>query len=399
MTVAEILMEVLTSAGVRYLFGNPGTTELPFLDALPDSGLEYVVGLQEAVAVAAADGYAQASGQVGVVNVHVAPGVANSLSILHNAARARAVGDRSRRRAAPCRRRAPCHRRRRRGPCPGAPRAGRPGRAPGRPRPRRARVSPHQLPQRSPAVAGRALPGAERRQEGAGGLRCAPRRRSERLHVVPPRAGRAFPARAAGRPDRRRSMGDRAQLPRDAGHRRRPQGHAGRADGGARRADERGRPRRRGRAGAADRRGTSGGGGPDAGGGGGGGRPRPHLAGLPDAHAGLRRPRRCGGRGRVGDVIALRPALPAGGRPGSFFGSKTGTLGWGMGAAVGVQLGAPGRKGIATIGDGSVMYAPQALWTAAHYRLPITYVVPNNASYAILKSGMLSLGLQSAKRG
>src|SRR5712691_2533152 len=45
------------------------------------------------------------------------------------------------------------------------------------------------------------------------------------------------------------------------------------------------------------------------------------------------------------------------------------------------------------------MYAPQALWTAAHYRLPITYVVPNNASYAILKSGMLSLGLASAKRG
>jgi benzoylformate decarboxylase len=84
--------------------------------------------------------------------------------------------------------------------------------------------------------------------------------------------------------------------------------------------------------------------------------------------------------------------------PGSFFGSKTGTLGWGMGAAIGVQLASPGRKVIATIGDGSVMYSPQALWTAAHYRLPITYVVPNNASYAILKSGMLSLGLDSAKR-
>jgi benzoylformate decarboxylase len=46
-----------------------------------------------------------------------------------------------------------------------------------------------------------------------------------------------------------------------------------------------------------------------------------------------------------------------------------------------------------------VMYAPQALWTAAHYRLPITYVVPNNASYAILKAGMVSLGLESAARG
>src|SRR5439155_1085218 len=76
-------------AGVRYLFGNPGTTELPFLDALADSGLEYVLGLQEATAVAAADGYAQAAGTIGVVNVHVAPGLANGLSILHSAARAK----------------------------------------------------------------------------------------------------------------------------------------------------------------------------------------------------------------------------------------------------------------------------------------------------------------------
>src|SRR5215468_8848521 len=89
MNVAAVLMEILRAAGVRYLFGNPGTTELPFLDALPDSGLEYVLGLQEATAVAAADGFAQASGQVGVVNVHVAPGLANSLSILHNAARSK----------------------------------------------------------------------------------------------------------------------------------------------------------------------------------------------------------------------------------------------------------------------------------------------------------------------
>jgi len=89
MNVAAVLMEILRSAGVRYLFGNPGTTELPFLDALPDSGLEYVLGLQEATAVAAADGYAQAAGRVGVVNVHVAPGLANGLSILHNAARAK----------------------------------------------------------------------------------------------------------------------------------------------------------------------------------------------------------------------------------------------------------------------------------------------------------------------
>src|SRR3989442_7913110 len=62
MNAAAVLMEILRSAGVRYLFGNPGTTELPFLDALPDSRLEYVLRLQEATAVAAGRGDAQAPG-------------------------------------------------------------------------------------------------------------------------------------------------------------------------------------------------------------------------------------------------------------------------------------------------------------------------------------------------
>src|SRR5207244_2024700 len=53
MRAAAVLMEILRRSGVRHLFGNPGTTELTFLDALPDSGLEYVVALQEATAVAA----------------------------------------------------------------------------------------------------------------------------------------------------------------------------------------------------------------------------------------------------------------------------------------------------------------------------------------------------------
>src|SRR5262245_13510461 len=88
-TLAHALIATLREAGIRYLFGNPGTTELPLLDALPDSGLEYVVALQEASAVAAADGYAQASASLAVANVHVAPGVGNALSILHSAARSR----------------------------------------------------------------------------------------------------------------------------------------------------------------------------------------------------------------------------------------------------------------------------------------------------------------------
>src|SRR5438034_4368382 len=76
MNVAAVLMEILRSAGVRYLFGNPGTTELPFLDALPDSGLEYVLGLQEATAVAAADGKGQRAGRPAGANAPVGPGLA-----------------------------------------------------------------------------------------------------------------------------------------------------------------------------------------------------------------------------------------------------------------------------------------------------------------------------------
>src|SRR2546428_2668344 len=84
MKAAAVLMEILRSAGVRYLFGNPGTTELPFLDALPDSRLEYVLGLQEATAVAAADGYAQASGRVGGGNRPRAPRPAHKVFVPHH---------------------------------------------------------------------------------------------------------------------------------------------------------------------------------------------------------------------------------------------------------------------------------------------------------------------------
>ncbi|MBU9178870.1 hypothetical protein KTE48_29410 [Burkholderia gladioli] len=68
---ADILVEVLRSEGVEYVFGNPGTTELSFVDALTGvDGLSYILGLQEAAVVAMADGYAQASGRPGFVNLH-----------------------------------------------------------------------------------------------------------------------------------------------------------------------------------------------------------------------------------------------------------------------------------------------------------------------------------------
>ncbi|WP_149179722.1 benzoylformate decarboxylase [Streptomyces sp. TRM49041] len=71
--------------------------------------------------------------------------------------------------------------------------------------------------------------------------------------------------------------------------------------------------------------------------------------------------------------------------PGSYLFSAGGGLGFGAAAAVGAQLGAPDRPVVCVIGDGSVHYAVQALWTAAAYRAPVTFVVLSNARYAILQ--------------
>ena len=69
------LLELLKQEGVRVMFGNPGTTELPLMDALAaEHELRYVLALQEAPAMGMADGYAQASGQLACVNLHAAPG-------------------------------------------------------------------------------------------------------------------------------------------------------------------------------------------------------------------------------------------------------------------------------------------------------------------------------------
>ncbi len=82
-------LDVLKQEGVEYLFGNPGTTELPLMDGLVDEpALTYVLALQEAAVVAMADGYAQASGKLGVISVHVAPGLGNALGMLYDAQKA-----------------------------------------------------------------------------------------------------------------------------------------------------------------------------------------------------------------------------------------------------------------------------------------------------------------------
>lgn len=495
--LARVLLEVLHAAGVRHLFGNPGTTELPFLDALPDSGLEYVVGLQEASAVAAADGYAQASGHLAVANVHVAPGVANALAILHNAARSRS---------------------------PMLLTAGQ----------QDTRFLAHE-----PILAADLVQMTEQFTKWSYEIRRADEavavlRRAITLALTPPTGpvflslpmdlmtepvddAAAFSADAFARPhapapnaaviDRAADLLARATSPVIvAGD------GVARSTGGFnvmvlladllgarvygepvyRRASFPGdHPLWRGGlypAPAAVRKALE-----DAdavliagadvftwflhGPG------QPFKPGVPviqiaddSRQIGRSYPVDVAVWADVGDALvhldrALRKRLTEAQRtaaverrinferlraeftarlraaaeaeagrapispaylmhtlagllpddavivdesasslphvlrhlpfkhPRSFYGSKTGTLGWAMGAAIGVALAEPRRKVVTTVGDGSVMYAPQALWTAARHRLPITYVVPNNASYAILKAGMAALGLPSAKRG
>jgi len=74
----------------------------------------------------------------------------------------------------------------------------------------------------------------------------------------------------------------------------------------------------------------------------------------------------------------------------SYFGMVSGGIGWGIAAAIGVQLAQPERRVVAVIGDGSSMYSPQALWTAAHLQLPITFVILNNRGYRILKERLIA---------
>jgi benzoylformate decarboxylase len=493
MNVASVLMDILEAAGVRYLFGNPGTTELPFLDALPDSSLEYVLGLQEATVVAAADGYAQASGQVGVANVHVAPGLANSLSILHNAARAKSplvltagqqdtrfllhepilAGDLARM-AEPFTKWS--HEVRRAEDAPVALRralkvALTPPTGPvflslpmdlmipaiedsGAAPPSiaaRSRPDPGAIARAAELLSGARAPiviagDGVARAQAVSELTALAELLGARVHGEPVYRRTSFPGNHAlwrgglfpSPMGVRKALEDCDALlivganvftwflhtegtpfprglrvvqidddpweigrshPIDLGIAADPKASLAELSGALRarltESDRSAATARIEKIGAA--RGEM--------------IKRVQAAAqaeaerVPISQANLMRTL---GSLLPADAVVVdesATSLPFVLRylpfatPGSFYGSKTGTLGWGMGAAIGVQLGSPGRKVVATIGDGSVMYAPQALWTAAHYRLPITYVVPNNTSYAILKSGMLSLDLASAKRG
>jgi len=89
MSGKRAFLDLLRQEGVKVMFGNPGTTELPLMDAFAvEHDIQYILGLQEAALMAMADGYAQASGELAVLNLHVAPGLGNAMGMLYDAMKA-----------------------------------------------------------------------------------------------------------------------------------------------------------------------------------------------------------------------------------------------------------------------------------------------------------------------
>lgn len=82
-----------------------------------------------------------------------------------------------------------------------------------------------------------------------------------------------------------------------------------------------------------------------------------------------------------------------------YAGATGGSLGWGMGAAIGVKMGAPNRKVISVVGDGVFMFGVPALWMAQELRLPIVFIVINNLGYAAVKAGLLRYGGKASQAG
>ncbi|HYM92127.1 MAG TPA: thiamine pyrophosphate-binding protein, partial [bacterium] len=90
MQAKTVLFEMLRDRGVRHVFGNPGTTELNFMEMFADyPEITYVLALQDAIPVGMAYGYAQATGAPAFVNLHITPGLANGLGNIFNAYKAR----------------------------------------------------------------------------------------------------------------------------------------------------------------------------------------------------------------------------------------------------------------------------------------------------------------------
>ena len=87
------------------------------------------------------------------------------------------------------------------------------------------------------------------------------------------------------------------------------------------------------------------------------------------------------------------------GKPGRYFSTRGGGLGWGMPASVGISLAHGGEPVLCVVGDGAACYSPQAMWTAAREGLPVLFAVLVDRGYRILKDNLRASGGESAPPG
>jgi benzoylformate decarboxylase len=95
---------------------------------------------------------------------------------------------------------------------------------------------------------------------------------------------------------------------------------------------------------------------------------------------------------------ALIDALPQE-RPNQLLATSSGALGWGMGAAAGIAAAGRTKRVLCAVGDGSFQFGIQALWVAARYALPVTFVVINNQSYAAVAAALNRYGRRAVEVG
>jgi benzoylformate decarboxylase len=462
-TVREAVFEMLRERGMTTVFGNPGSTELPMLAEFPE-GFRYVLGLQEAVAVGMADGFAQASGGPALVNLHTAPGVGNGMGAIFNAQANKAplvitAGQQAR--SLITLQANLTNRDATRMPHPLVKWSYEPPRAEDVPHALARATHLAALPPRGPVFV--SIPMDDWRVEvDEDAVRHQTRRSVEGLAVASPAALRELAGRLAGAANPALAVGPEVDA-RDGwdaavtlAERQRLPVWATPAPGGGRIGFPEGHPLFRGILPPAI--------GPLA----------ETLAGhdlvlvvgssvfpyypnipgplLPDGAAlvAVTSDPDEAARAPMGDAIVAdvaltlealvselaeadrrppepRPApelppdsdpisasaaaatlaevFPEGGilvleapsstlafrnqlrisRPGSYYFGAGGGLGFGLAAAIGVQLAQPDRRVICVLGEGSVQYAVQGFWTAAAYRVPVTFLVLRNEEYAILK--------------
>src|SRR5215472_2208501 len=421
MSGERAFLELLKQEGVEIMFGNPGTTELPLMDAFAvENEIKYVLGLQEAALMSMSDGYAQASGKLAVLNFHVAPGLGNAMGMLYDAQKAASpvlitAGQQDTEYLAT-------------EPILSAdlPTLARPfvkwaaevQRLPDLPRMVHRAAKTALAPPTGPVFL--ALPGdilkAEVEIDLMGPTRVGPRLRGDAAEIAKAAAILAEAKRPVimagdavaqshalaelvelaeliGAPVYAEFVPNTASFP--ASH---PlfRGNVTRLQTAVRKildeydvlvsagGEARARLQTTSEASLADREALK-------------AKARALTKTTPVQPLALLH---AVGDMLPNDAVVIEEALSSApgirqlirsDDPQSYFGLRGGGIGWGLPAAIGVKLALPHRPVVALIGDGSAMYTIQALWTAAHYRIGVVFVILNNTSYRILKQRLLAL--------